>query len=185
VHVSRFVAQDDHGPGAKRITFDGLDARASAKAGGETQVLIGGQGRTVAGRLIGRKDWEGVTFSLAPPIPREGNAPDGGVVKEQFGLWSASSIGPIYFRSGLKPAADGTFEIPRVLPGRYLLSVSTPETPDGACRAEITVDPEGPEDQRPRIDVGQIPVNDPKKGPGQPVYPELYRGDLPNELKPE
>ena len=68
-----------------------------------------------------------------------------------------------------------------MLPGHYELTVSTPEAPDGAARAEITIEPEEPEDDRKRIDVGDIPIDDPKTGPGRPVYPELYRGDGPDE----
>ena len=73
VHVSRFIAPADAPPDAKRVTLDGLDAYVTARSGDQTWVLIGGQGRTVVGRLVGRKGWEGVTFSFAPRRPRHRN----------------------------------------------------------------------------------------------------------------
>ena len=42
-----------------------------------------------------------------------------------WGEFQKSSLGPLYFRDGLKPKVDGTFEIPGVLPGDYQFFIGT------------------------------------------------------------
>jgi hypothetical protein len=178
-HVSRFVLDDGKLPDGKRFSFPGLDTYVTALPGANAYAKIGGKGRTVVGRLVGRKDWNGVTISLAPALPAETGSDRAGSIKKLRDLWADSPIGPIFFRSDFKPAADGSFELPRVLPGRYELAVSTPEMPDGgAARAEATIEPEDTDENRARIDLGDIDVAVPAKFGIELKAGELYRGDV-------
>ena len=178
-HVSRFVLDDGKLPDGKRFSFPGLDTYVTALPGANAYAKIGGKGRTVTGRLVGRKDWNGVTVSFTPALPAEAESDATGSVKKLGDLWADSSIGPIFFRNDFQPAADGSFELPRVLPGRYELTVSTPEMPDGgAAQAEVTIESEDTGENRARIDLGDINVAAPPKFGVELKAGELYRGDV-------
>jgi hypothetical protein len=85
---------------------------------GVNRALLGGQGRTVRGRLTGRANWADVTFHFHPTAPHIGFPGD----DEMWKGWSAlqqSPAGSLFFRNGLRVNADGTFEILGVLPGDY------------------------------------------------------------------
>ncbi|MEO1982847.1 MAG: hypothetical protein ABGZ24_20240, partial [Fuerstiella sp.] len=88
-----------------------------------TSVLIGGRGRSVSGRLTGLNDFAGVTFHIHPNAPHYGR--EGGAL--EWAAWHTlknSPTGPQFFRNGLAVAADGTFQIPGVLPGYYQIFFS-------------------------------------------------------------
>lgn len=87
--------------------------------GGTNEVVFGGEGVTVTGRLSGLDDWSDIQLSYTPNTPRPGNT----YAFRGRALVSASNIGPLYFRKGFHVAADGTFEIKNVLPGHYQLFI--------------------------------------------------------------
>jgi hypothetical protein len=88
-----------------------------------TSVLIGGRGRSVSGRLTGLKDFDGVTFHLHPNAPHFGREGDA-LMWAAWYRWKNSPAGPQFFRDGLAVAADGTFQIPDILPGYYQIFFS-------------------------------------------------------------
>ena len=71
VHAARYFRGDDKTRLEVPFGFACLGAFARTREGSEAHVQIGGEGRTVVGRLVGRDDWTGVSFSLAPPLPPE------------------------------------------------------------------------------------------------------------------
>ena len=108
--------------GTTSVMLPGMTSHVAVKSGDPTRALIGGRGRTIKGRLTGRDAWEGVTIHFHPRAPHVGMPGD----NEVWAAWNefkTSAIGPIFFRSGLKPNADGRFEISGVLPGDYQLFV--------------------------------------------------------------
>ncbi len=101
-HVSRFVLDDGELPDGKRFSFPGLESYVTALPGTIAYAKIGGKGRTVVGRLVGRKDWNAVTVSFAPALPAEAEADVNGSIKKLLDVWADSPIGPIFFRSDFK-----------------------------------------------------------------------------------
>ncbi len=85
--------------------------------------MIGGQGRTLKGKLVGLESWKGVTFHFHPEAPHIGFPGDDEIWKA-FGQLKASPIGPALFRDKQPVKDDGTFEIKNMLPGDYQLFVS-------------------------------------------------------------
>ena len=127
--------------GTAPLYFD----RQSVEVGSDgepTVVLFGGQGRTVTGRLTGRDSWEGVTLKYLPKFPQVGGFH--GNVWHAYVRWERSLVGPLYFRSELKPNADGTFEISHVLPGDYRLFVTATGAKHYAGGTEFSVEREQP-----------------------------------------
>ena len=112
------VAKAKAGDGEKSSVY--LEGRyATAEIGAATTaVVIGGKGRSVIGRLTGIENPEGITFRVHPNAPHFGGPGD----DTQWVAWSAfrrSPDGATFFRDGLKVAQDGSFEIPKMLPGNY------------------------------------------------------------------
>lgn len=91
--------------------------------------MLGGVGRTVTGKLKGRATWDGVTFHLHPNAPPIGFGGDD-VMWQAFTALQKSADGPLFFRSGLKIAADGSFKIEGMLPGHYQIFFTGPEGKD-------------------------------------------------------
>ncbi len=103
--------------GITEVNLPGMITHLTVKPG-KNPALLGGQGRTVTGRLTGRESWTDVTFHFYPTALHFGREGD----NEMWSAWSAlqkSPVGPVFFRDGLKVNADGTFEMPGVLPGSY------------------------------------------------------------------
>ncbi len=103
--------------GFTEINLTGRIAHTELKSGDNT-VVIGGGGTAIKGRLTGRDDWKGVTFHFHPTAPHIGLPGDDEVWKA-WGEFQKSPEGALYFRSGMKVNADGTFEIGGVMPGDY------------------------------------------------------------------
>ena len=137
--------------------FDGLYVHVDVKSGEPTLAVIGGQGRTVVGRFTGRNTWDGVTIRLHPDAPHIGFPGDDESWKA-FGAFRESDLGPLFFRDGLKPNADGTFKIPHLLPGRYQFFVSAPGVENYAASTVIVVEPETPGKAPPPLDMGDIAI---------------------------
>ena len=103
------VSQADRTPAAARRRRQlgeppGLSTDFEVKPGGVTHALLGGQGRTVRGRLTGRDSWDGVTMHFHPNAPHIG-FPGDDASWQAFAMFRHSEIGPLFFRDGLKPNA--------------------------------------------------------------------------------
>lgn len=134
------IPETDDGLGKTKTTLDTF-AHATIKTGAPTSVVLGGQGRKVIGRLTGRDSWEGVTFKVAPDAPHIGFSGDAAHWKGYAQL-QKSEIGPLFFRDGLKPNADGSFELDHMLPGDYQLFVKVPGLKNYAGGGSFSLDPE-------------------------------------------
>lgn len=145
--------------GVSTVTLPGLSATVDVKPGVVTTTLLGGQGRTVRGRLVGRESWEGVTMHFHPRAPHIG-FPGDNASWQAFSLFEHSEIGPHFFRKGVKSNADGSFEIPRVLPGSYQLFVSAPGLKNYGGAKHFDVDDEVPDKAPPPLDLGEIKVRE-------------------------
>jgi len=150
--------------GFTAINLDGMNAHITVKAGEPTPAIIGGQGRTVKGKLVGLESWKDVTFHFHPNAPHIGFPGDDEIWKA-FGQLQASDIGPILFRDKQPVKDDGTFEIKGVLPGTYQLFVSAPGKPGQAGYTRFTLEPEVPGQEPAAQDIGTIEV----KQPGVPM----------------
>lgn len=100
--------------------------------------MLGGVGRTVTGRCLGRLSWEGVTYHFHPTAPHIGFQGDDVMWKAWQALREGPD-GPTFFRNGLKVAADGTFKIERMLPGSYQIFFTGPEGKDHIGSTQIRV----------------------------------------------
>jgi hypothetical protein len=118
VQLARVFRLGD-GPAAGSFLFPYLHVELAA--GRPTEVIFGGNGRPVAGKLTGLDSWDGVTLAIAPNAPRP--ADESGW--RGHALVRRSNIGPLYFREKLKVKADGTFHIDGVLPASYQLFVAS------------------------------------------------------------
>ena len=118
--------------------------------------LMGGRGRLVSGKLKGRASWDGVTFHFHPTAPHIGREGDGAMWK----AWTAlqqSPDGPLFFRNGLKVAADGTFRIEGMLPGSYQIFFTGPDGKERVGSTQIRVPAEDRDDAEPApYDAGEI-----------------------------
>ncbi len=172
--------------GTSSLNFDRQTVEVDSD-GEPTVLLIGGRGRTVAGRLTGRDRWEGVTLKYLPKVPDSLAFAGAGVnfavgdrreIGRLYGLWEHSAIGPLYFRGELAPNADGSFEIRHVLPGDYLLFISAADATNYVGGAEFSVEHEQPGQAPPPIDLGEIKVNLAAKAVIQLKEGELFRGEI-------
>ncbi|QEH38422.1 hypothetical protein OJF2_70230 [Aquisphaera giovannonii] len=103
------------------------------------EVVLGGRGRVVAGRLTGLDSYEGVTLRAHPTAPHVGLRGD----DEQWSGWMSlrnSPAGATVFRDAIAVAADGTFRIEGLVPGSYqVMTNGGAGRPVGGKR--ITVEP--------------------------------------------
>jgi hypothetical protein len=138
---------------------------------GVNQALIGGTGRTVRGKLTGRDSWDGVTFHFHPNAPHIGFPGDDDMWKA-WGEFQKSPSGPLFFRSGLKVNADGSFEIPGVLPGHYQIFFSREGEAEHVASGSFTVEPEvpGQKTEAQGLFPGKV-LPDIKAKPGIPAAP--------------
>jgi hypothetical protein len=144
-------------PGGGSAVLPGLSVHVRVQPGGATNALLGGQGRTVRGRLTGRDSWDGVSMHFHPTAPHIG-FPGDDEMWQAFGMFRHSPIGPIFFRDGLKPNADGSFAIAHVLPGSYQLFVTAPGVDNYAGSTSFDVDNERAGRRPPPLDLGEIKV---------------------------
>ena len=149
-------AKGDKESGITEINLSGQLTHADVKSGpAGTVVIIGGQGRTVRGKLKGRDEWAGVILHLRPTAPHVGFPSD----EELWNAWSElqkSELGPMFFKGGLNVNADGTFEIPAVLPGSYQLFFSRNNGNDQVATGQIQVDPEIPGIEAVPLELGEM-----------------------------
>jgi hypothetical protein len=120
---------------------------------GANRALLGGQGRTIRGRLVGRAEWADVTFHFHPTAPHIG-LPDDDEMGKGWGALQKSPTGPLYFRNGLKVNPDGTFEIPAVLPGEYQIFFT--RAGERAAGGKFVVPPETPGTKPDPQDIGEF-----------------------------
>lgn len=147
------------------MVLPGMVAHVTVTPGEPTHMILGGRGRTVKGHLAGRDSWDGVVMHFHPRAPHVGFPGD----DEQWKAWGEfqkTDIGPIFFRANLKPNADGTFEIPGVLPGDYQFFVDS----NGGYR-QFTVEMEKPDAPNETLDLGTIGVS-PQQTDKPPVTPK-------------
>jgi hypothetical protein len=131
-----------NGSGITEINLTGQTTHVTVKPG-VTPAIIGGQGRTVKGRLEGRDSWEGVTFHFHPTAPHIGMPGDDAMWKA-WAEFQKSPSGPLFFRDGLKVNADGSFEIPNVLPGDYQIFFTRQGEPAHVASSKVSVEAESP-----------------------------------------
>ena len=132
----------------------GMTIHAQIKAP-TTEVMLGGQGRSVRGRLTGRDTWEGVTFHFHPSAPHFGR-PGDEIMWKAWNEFKQSPKGPVFFRDGLKVDANGTFEIPGVLPGSYQIFFSKAGEKSHVATGQFRVGEEQGEEQPEPMDTGEI-----------------------------
>lgn len=90
-----------------------------------TQMVFGGMGRPVVGKLVGRDDWTGVHIRIAPNAPRPGdmlNKDD--PTWPTYSAFLTSEAGKNYVKENVSVNADGIFRIENVPPEHYQLFVS-------------------------------------------------------------
>jgi hypothetical protein len=146
--------------GITAVILDTQFIHAVVKAGEPTRVVVGGQGRLVRGKLTGRDSWKGVTFHFHPTAPHIGFPGDDAIWKA-WGELQQSPIGPLLFRNKLPVNADGTFEIPDMLPGDYQLFVSVPGVENHAAYKQVSIEPELFGANAGTLDLGEIKVKSP------------------------
>lgn len=147
------------------VNLDGLVTHAQIKAGQPTAVMIGGQGRTVSGKLAGLESYKGVTFHFHPTAPHIGFPGDDEIWKA-WGELKASAIGPLLFRDKQPVKEDGTFVIENMLPGRYQLFVSAPGFTQYAASTSVEVKPEVPGEKPAKQELEVITIQKPAAGAG-------------------
>ncbi len=170
--------------GFTAINLDGLISHIVVKSGEATPAMIGGQGRTVKGKLVGLESWKGVTYHFHPTAPHIGFPGDDEIWKA-FGQLKASSIGPLLFRDKQPVSDDGTFEIKMMLPGDYQLFVSAPGFANHAAYLKVSVEPEVPGQAPSAKDLGEIEVKkplgefQPAKEPAKSKVPAKPTAEVP------
>lgn len=119
--------------------------------GKPTDVVFGGKGRAVIGKLTGLDSYEGITLSIAPNAPRPGNK----LGFEGLALVRGSNIGPIFFREKLPVNKDGTFRIDKVLPTNYQLFIRNADNSIYQVRQLLVPAPAGDKPDEP-LDLGEL-----------------------------
>jgi hypothetical protein len=162
--------------GTTAVNLDGMITHVTVKAGEPTPALIGGQGRTVKGKLDGLESWKGVTIRIHPRAPLIGFPGDDEIWKA-YGQLQASAVGPHLFRDKHPVNDDGTFEIKGVLPCTYQLFVSAPAPAGRVGYAQFTVQLETLGQEPAAQDIGTIEVKKPAAplGDAKPPAPEAAK----------
>jgi beta-lactamase regulating signal transducer with metallopeptidase domain/biopolymer transport protein ExbD len=153
--ISSPILFDPPAEGVTSVNLTGRLAHYEIRAGSPSAVVLGGVGRTVRGRLTGRASWDGVTIHFHPRAPHFGRSGD----EIQWKAWNEFQKGPggpAFFRSGLKPNAEGMIEIPNVLPASYQLFISADK--DQVGHRQFDVKPETPGTENEVVDLGEISV---------------------------
>jgi hypothetical protein len=127
--------------------------------GTPTQVVLGGRGRPIIGKLVGRDSWENVSIRIAPNAPRPGD------MGTEYDPWPSylkflsSDAGKNYVKNGIPVKPDGSFHIENVPPEYYQLFVSVQLEGDkseyiGGTKFSVTTLPNGQTDEP--LDIGEI-----------------------------
>lgn len=126
-------------------------------AGESTDVVFGGRGRPVTGRLVGRDDWSGVTVRAAPNAPRPGfMANQRDPTWPAYTQFLASTAGKNYVKKGVPVDAAGRFRIENVPPEYYQLFVDAEGADQSIGYATFRVETiPGGESDAP-LDVGEL-----------------------------
>lgn len=120
VQLSHLV-KEPNGKGTTQYQFP--VRHIEIRPGEATEVILGGRGRVVTGRLTGLETYEGVTLRIHPRAPHIGFDGD----DAQWRGWSAlqkSPFGPTVFRDAIPVARDGTYRIEGLVPESYQLMVN-------------------------------------------------------------
>ncbi|MCA9257550.1 MAG: carboxypeptidase regulatory-like domain-containing protein [Planctomycetales bacterium] len=133
-------------------------------AEGPTQVVLGGRGRPVVGKLVGREQWDDVTLRAAPNAPRPGDMLIEDGPWQHYQNFLNSKLGKNYVREGVKVSADGTFRIEHMPPAYYQFFVRQHDADDrwkmiGGTKFEIQTVDGGVSDDP--LDIGEIRVSPP------------------------
>jgi hypothetical protein len=143
---------------------------------GANRALLGGQGRTVRGRLVGRAEWADVTFHFHPTAPHIG-LPGDDEMGKGWGALQKSPIGPLFFRNGLKANPDGTFEIPGMLPGDYQIFFTRPGEKEHLAAGTFVVPPETPGVKPDPQEIGEFRS---RNGPPSRFWEQVGSGEVRN-----
>lgn len=157
VQISRPLKPADPNSNISGVILNGMHVHAKVVEGVDTPVQIGGHGRTVTGRFLGLKSWEGATFHVHPEAPHFGFGGDN-AAWSAFARLKSSPIGQAFFRDKQTVKEDGTFSLERMLPGRYQLFLSVPGIKGYAASTQILIDAEAPGQKPEAISVGDIVV---------------------------
>ena len=142
-------------PQVSQVILEGMFQHVTVAAGDITSVVLGGQGRRVSGRFVGLDSWEDATFHFHPPAPRMGFGGDDAIWKA-FLEFQDSEIGPVFFRNKQPINKDGTFNIEKMLPGRYQLFVTAPGFKNYVVSTNVKIEPEVPNVMPDPLDLGEI-----------------------------
>jgi beta-lactamase regulating signal transducer with metallopeptidase domain len=161
--------------GPNEVILEGMFQHAKVAAGEPTRVVLGGQGRTVNGKLVGLDAWEGVTFHVHPNAPHIGFPGDDSSWQAFAQLQQSTVTGPIFFRNKQPVGKDGSFSVERMLPGTYQLFVSVPGSKNYAGSTRFTVPVEQPGAVPEPLKLDDIQVKQPAADPA----PDAPPGDKP------
>ncbi len=118
--ISRIVPKID-GSGLTEYQFPVM--HADVHPGDSTEIVLGGAGPAVVGRLTGLDSYEGVTLRVHPRAPHIGFPGDA----EQWAGWSALRESPLaktVFHDEIAVEADGSFRVEGLIPEWYQLIVN-------------------------------------------------------------
>jgi len=104
-------------------------------AGSSTKFVLGGRGRPVLGKLVGRNSWDNMRIRIAPNAPRPGAMGTKYDPWPAYGAFLSSAAGKNYVKNEIRVKNNGTFRIENVPPADYQLFVR--ELTDGGKRAYV------------------------------------------------
>ena len=128
-------------------------------AGKPTEVVFGGRGRPVIGKLTGRENWQDVRIRIAPNAPRPGDMGTEYDPWPAYGKFLASPAGKHYVKNGVQVQGDGSFRIDHVLPETYqlfaeLIDTAGNRTSVGYTSFQVETIPGGASDEP--LDLGML-----------------------------
>ncbi len=174
----------DNADDALSFSFD--NQVSDVAAGRPTEVVVGGRGRKVVGRLAGRESWEGLTIhcerqEIDLPVGKGGDVEE----RRAYHFWQSCPIGQLYDHGEISPRADGSFEIPDVLPGDYNVFVRDAESKLFVGSGVFEVESEQLSPPPATLDIGEIKVEPAEKSTSaEPVTEQTGEVDLPESGPP-
>jgi hypothetical protein len=97
-----------------------------------TDVVVGGFGCPVIGKLVGRKDWNQVTVRILRPI--RNSLLDTEELRNAYRRYRRSVEGKPYHPEKVMVSADGTFRFERVPGGQYQWIIEGPDEKPGSVK---------------------------------------------------
>ena len=145
VQLSRSFASPD---GQSGYLFPHLHVQI--ESGRPTEVVVGGKGRPVIGKLVGLDSFDDITLGITP---RPGNRSG---MTGHFQV-RQSNIGPVFFRDQLSVNRDGSFRIENAIPEHYQLFVRSEDKGVYQVHQLLVAPPSTHQSDEPH-DAGEIKV---------------------------